>query len=538
MARRPVGAILSGPCWSSGWSRAARSGRRRARRLPCAATCPRRPRPRRSRPPRCPRCRRSAPRSPSPTAPRAPWRPSTSPVPTARALRADCATLTVPLDPAQPALGAVTLGVVRVGLSDAPGRAPLATRPPLLVLGDTATDPTARRAARLAAQVPEYLLSRYAIIGLDRRGTGADTLDCADPDARAALVDVDPVTVDATGLLERARAVVQACNVRARRPARRLLQRCSGGRHRGGAPVPRGGADVRAGHGGRRGRARRLGPRPPPGRRSAHPGRPAGPDRRRARALGGAREVGGGRVRRLRAELHGGRRLPAGRQPARQGDGAGHRPARAAADRPGWTAPHGGRRPHGHPDGTRRAHHLARARQRAAGGNGGQPGRPPRPGSCRCSARVGASTPPSPPTATTRRTGSHPPRSRSSRSVGARTTRCSAAASRPISWPAPRGRPGVSPPRPPVPPDLPPVAVIGTAAGPRTPVEARPGARPVPAVGRVHRLAGRGTGAFPRTLCVNSLVDNMLVDASAAGPGDPLPAVGAHAGPPYGHIGL
>ena len=135
------------------------------------------------------------------------------PIPTDRALRADCGTLTVPLDPAQPALGTVTLGVVRAGLADVPGRTPLAARPPLLVLGDSATDPTARRAVRMAAQVPSYLLGQYAIIGLDRRGAGTDTLDCADPPARGALVDADPTTMDATVLLERARAVVQACNV-------------------------------------------------------------------------------------------------------------------------------------------------------------------------------------------------------------------------------------------------------------------------------------------------------------------------------------
>ncbi len=135
------------------------------------------------------------------------------PIPTDRTLRVDCGTLTVPLDPVQPALGTVTLGVVRAGLADVPGRAPLAARPPLLVLGDTATDPTARRAVRLAAQVPTHLLGQYALIGLDRRGTGTDTLDCADASARTALVDADPSTLPADTLLGRARAVVQACNV-------------------------------------------------------------------------------------------------------------------------------------------------------------------------------------------------------------------------------------------------------------------------------------------------------------------------------------
>ena len=135
------------------------------------------------------------------------------PIPTDRVLRIDCGTLTVPLDPDQPALGTVTLGVVRAGTADVPGRTPLTARPPLLVVGDSATDPTARRAVRMAAQVPSYLLGQFAIIGLDRRGAGTDTLDCADPPARSALVDADPATADTGVLLERARAVVQACNV-------------------------------------------------------------------------------------------------------------------------------------------------------------------------------------------------------------------------------------------------------------------------------------------------------------------------------------
>lgn len=134
-------------------------------------------------------------------------------VPFGRRLQADCGTLTVSLDPAQPALGSVTLSVLRIGAADDPGRVPLATRPPLLVLGDTTAEPTAHWAARLAAQSPDYLLSQFALIGLDRRGTGADTLDCADADTRAALVSADPGDIAADALLERARAVVQACNV-------------------------------------------------------------------------------------------------------------------------------------------------------------------------------------------------------------------------------------------------------------------------------------------------------------------------------------
>ena len=73
-------------------------------------------------------------------------------------------------------------------------------------------------------------------------------------------------------------------------------------------------------------------------------------------------------------------------------------------------------------------------------------------GSSRPSARAAATTPRSPPTATTRRTGSRPPRSRTSPGSGRRRTRSSGAASRPTSWRALRGPPGAAgrwrPPRP------------------------------------------------------------------------------------------
>lgn len=135
------------------------------------------------------------------------------PVPAGRPLRADCAELTVAADPAEPTLGHMVLDVVRVGLVDAPGRTDLATRPPLLVLGDTTRDPTARHAATFAEQVPATLLARYALIGMDRRGTGSDALSCSPTTERAALLDADPVSFDPSTLLDDARAVVQECDL-------------------------------------------------------------------------------------------------------------------------------------------------------------------------------------------------------------------------------------------------------------------------------------------------------------------------------------
>lgn len=135
--------------------------------------------------------------------------PGTVPVPPDRTLRADCAELTVPADPEQPQLGRTRVGIVRVALADAPE-----DRPPLLVLGDSATDPTAGHALTVAAQVPLPVLQAYTLVGLDRRGVGADALDCAAADARAAVVDADESDDAAlTDLLEQARQVVQDCHV-------------------------------------------------------------------------------------------------------------------------------------------------------------------------------------------------------------------------------------------------------------------------------------------------------------------------------------
>jgi pimeloyl-ACP methyl ester carboxylesterase len=136
---------------------------------------------------------------------------SALPAPSPQALRFECAELTVPADPAAPQLGGVTLGVLRAGLVGAP-----TTRPPLLVVGDSAGDASAVAAARLAEQVSPAVLATFTLIGLDRRGAGADRLGCAPPDARAALVDADPAKSSAgalTSLLDRARAVVQECNL-------------------------------------------------------------------------------------------------------------------------------------------------------------------------------------------------------------------------------------------------------------------------------------------------------------------------------------
>ncbi|MHA6783771.1 alpha/beta fold hydrolase [Pseudonocardia saturnea] len=132
-------------------------------------------------------------------------------VPTDRALRVECGEIPVPVDPARPDLGGVLLGVLRAG----PAAGPL-DGPPLLALGDSHTGPTAGHALDIATRVSPALLDTFTVVGLDRRGAGTDRIDCAEPDTRAALLDADPAAtseVELGALLERARGIVQDCNL-------------------------------------------------------------------------------------------------------------------------------------------------------------------------------------------------------------------------------------------------------------------------------------------------------------------------------------
>jgi pimeloyl-ACP methyl ester carboxylesterase len=132
-----------------------------------------------------------------------------APLPADRGLRIECGTIEVPIDPDSPVM-TTQLQVIRVGTGT------LGTRPPLAVVGDSATEPTARAAAIMAEQAPAALLDAFDLVGIDRRGAGYDTLDCAPAGARAALVDADPGALDETSLgrlLDRARDLVQQCTI-------------------------------------------------------------------------------------------------------------------------------------------------------------------------------------------------------------------------------------------------------------------------------------------------------------------------------------
>lgn len=133
------------------------------------------------------------------------------PVPADRSLRADCGEILVPVDAQDPGLGQTLVGVLRVGLADAP-----VDRPPLLVVGDSAGDPSALHAVTRAAALPVELLERFTLVGIDRRGAGLDALDCAPDRALTAILDADPAGLPPAGLdalLEQSRAVVQECTL-------------------------------------------------------------------------------------------------------------------------------------------------------------------------------------------------------------------------------------------------------------------------------------------------------------------------------------
>lgn len=129
--------------------------------------------------------------------------------PAGRELAAGCGRLTVAADRTRPDLGPARLGLTRITRRGAPDDLPA-----LVVLGDTGVDGSSRAAATLAARLPDAVLDRYQVIGMDRRGSGTDRLDCAPADARAALVDADPTAADPATmdrLLARSRAIVQDC---------------------------------------------------------------------------------------------------------------------------------------------------------------------------------------------------------------------------------------------------------------------------------------------------------------------------------------
>jgi len=117
-----------------------------------------------------------------------------------------CGSFPVPLSPDQPRgrrPSAVNdIALLRVG-----------TGVPLVIVGDVAGEPGQLLAARLANQLPPQLLSTFALIGMDRRGTGgSDGIRCVPDEVRAQLVGIDPGGQEpAKSVLDAAKEAVQRC---------------------------------------------------------------------------------------------------------------------------------------------------------------------------------------------------------------------------------------------------------------------------------------------------------------------------------------
>lgn len=130
------------------------------------------------------------------------------PVPGDRRLRYECADLPVIDDTSNGRRRQSSISLTRVALADGQ------QRPPLLVVGDSDGETGTQRAARLGAQVPIGLLRKFALVGMDRRGQGTSRLDCAPPELRTEILDADVAEggqPEADALLEDVRRVVQEC---------------------------------------------------------------------------------------------------------------------------------------------------------------------------------------------------------------------------------------------------------------------------------------------------------------------------------------
>ncbi|TCK24915.1 alpha/beta fold hydrolase [Pseudonocardia endophytica] len=430
-----------------------------------------------------------------------------------RALQVACGQLSVPVDPAQPALGPTRVGLTRV---TTPGAR--AGRPPLVVVGDVGTDGAAREAAALAGQVSDRVLSTYQVIGMDRRGTGANLLDCSPPDARASLVDLNPDRTDEgslTALLDKSRAIVQDCylllsgalsSYRASVTADDLetVRRQLGVQRLNVVGVGDGADAVAAwatAHADSVGRVVLDGPSDPTRQdpdstedatRAAEaafdqfalscrsgPSCPLGPDpRATVTALVG-------RVAARPLPTPDGDRVTAG--------------AVLLAVRSGLAEP-------------RRWPQLSAALAAAGSGNpagllglllpeAGPQGRFDAALATRCNDDPTRLTPPEAADLAARWKGSYP-------LFGAQAAQQLVTCA---PWPAPAPSPAAGP----LPADAPPVLVLGTTHDPRAPLTGAQRLAELTGAGRLVRWEGSGTGAYPRTPCVSGAVDRALVDGVA-----------------------
>nr|BFF03489.1 hypothetical protein GCM10020241_51640 [Streptoalloteichus tenebrarius] len=120
--------------------------------------------------------------------------------------RLECGRVVAPLDaPDRPGRGSIRLSVLRAGSG----------KVPLLVVNDVDEEPATTRAARLAGQLPPEFLQTFALVGVDRRGTGGSTpADCVPPEQRRAIAGFDPAAREPAklqDLMDSLRKATQRC---------------------------------------------------------------------------------------------------------------------------------------------------------------------------------------------------------------------------------------------------------------------------------------------------------------------------------------
>jgi pimeloyl-ACP methyl ester carboxylesterase len=115
----------------------------------------------------------------------------------------ECARLSTSLDaPSRPGRGTLTIALLKVGTG----------KTPLVVVSDADGEPGTLKAARLAATLPPEVLTRFSLIGVDRRGTGkSDGVQCVPDTARLGIVEFDPANTDHSALQSAITTASQEC---------------------------------------------------------------------------------------------------------------------------------------------------------------------------------------------------------------------------------------------------------------------------------------------------------------------------------------
>nr|CEL14626.1 probable exported protease [Kibdelosporangium sp. MJ126-NF4]CTQ96745.1 probable exported protease [EC:3.4.-.-] [Kibdelosporangium sp. MJ126-NF4] len=114
-----------------------------------------------------------------------------------------CGRVQTALDsPSMPGRGPLRLTVLKVGT----GRAPI------VVVNDVQGEPGTVKAARLAASLPPEFLTKFSLIGVDRRGSGSsEPVRCVQESIRQDIVNADPGAEDLEDLLDAVRQAGQQC---------------------------------------------------------------------------------------------------------------------------------------------------------------------------------------------------------------------------------------------------------------------------------------------------------------------------------------